>query len=183
MSCCGLPFFVHSLYWLLIYLFTLQILSPSLYLLHNSPSPFPDPCHYESALPPSHILLLSILSFLTLCHQASIEPSIYPSSNVREGNSLQHIQLNTCVSWCRLFSGFSPSEFTFQTFNNNEKVILIFEFQIMIFLHEPHFFLKLITCTDLSISHYLCFPTLVLLILYCTSGCEELLFRDIFLVS
>ena len=130
--------FLCSFFVLVTYLFTLQILSPSLYLLHNSPSPFPDPCHYESALPPSHILLLSILSFLTLCHQASIEPSFYPSSNVREGNSLQHIQLKTCVSWCRLFSGFSPSEFTFQTFNNNEKVILIFEFQIMIFLPELH---------------------------------------------
>lgn len=150
--------FLCSFFVLVTYLFTLQILSPSLYLLHNSPSPFPDPCHYESALPPSHILLLSILSFLTLCHQASIEPSIYPSSNVREGNSLQHIQLNTCVSWCRLFSGFSPSEFTFQTFNNNEKVILIFEFQIMIFLHEPHFFLKLITCTDYLFHIIFVFP-------------------------
>lgn len=150
--------FLCSFFVLVTYLFTLQILSPSLYLLHNSPSPFPDPCHYESALPPSHILLLSILSFLTLCHQASIEPSFYPSSNVREGNSLQHIQLNTCVSWCRLFSGFSPSEFTFQTFNNNEKVILIFEFQIMIFLHEPHFFLKLITCTDYLFHIIFVFP-------------------------
>lgn len=150
--------FLCSFFVLVTYLFTLQILSPSLYLLHNSPSPFPDPCHYESALPPSHILLLSILSFLTLCHQASIEPSIYPSSNVREGNSLQHIQLKTCVSWCRLFSGFSPSEFTFQTFNNNEKVILIFEFQIMIFLHEPHFFLKLITCTDYLFHIIFVFP-------------------------
>lgn len=150
--------FLCSFFVLVTYLFTLQILSPSLYLLHNSPSPFPDPCHYESALPPSHILLLSILSFLTLCHQASIEPSSYPSSNVREGNSLQHIQLKTCVSWCRLFSGFSPSEFTFQTFNNNEKVILIFEFQIMIFLHEPHFFLKLITCTDYLFHIIFVFP-------------------------
>ena len=150
--------FLCSFFVLVTYLFTLQILSPSLYLLHNSPSPFPDPCHYESALPPSHILILSILSFLTLCHQASIEPSIYPSSNVREGNSLQHIQLKTCVSWCRLFSGFSPSEFTFQTFNNNEKVILIFEFQIMIFLHEPHFFLKLITCTDYLFHIIFVFP-------------------------
>lgn len=150
--------FLCSFFVLVTYLFTLQILSPSLYLLHNSPSPFPYPCHYESALPPSHILLLSILSFLTLCHQASIEPSIYPSSNVREGNSLQHIQLKTCVSWCRLFSGFSPSEFTFQTFNNNEKVILIFEFQIMIFLHEPHFFLKLITCTDYLFHIIFVFP-------------------------
>lgn len=150
--------FLCSFFVLVTYLFTLQILSPSLYLLHNSPSPFPDPCHYESALPPSHILLLSILSFLTLCHQASIEPSFYPSSNVREGNSLQHIQLKTCVSWCRLFSGFSPSEFTFQTFNNNEKVILIFEFQIMIFLHEPHFFLKLITCTDYLFHIIFVFP-------------------------
>lgn len=150
--------FLCSFFVLVTYLFTLQILSPSLYLLHNSPSPFPYPCHYESALPPSHILLLSILSFLTLCHQASIEPSIYPSSNVREGNSLQHIQLKTCVSWCRLVSAFSPSEFTFQTFNNNEKVILIFEFQIMIFLHEPHFFLKLITCTDYLFHIIFVFP-------------------------
>lgn len=150
--------FLCSFFVLVTYLFTLQILSPSLYLLHNSPSPFPDPCHYESALPPSHILLLSILSFLTLCHQASIEPSSYPSSNVREGNSLQHIQLKTCVSWCRLVSAFSPSEFTFQTFNNNEKVILIFEFQIMIFLHEPHFFLKLITCTDYLFHIIFVFP-------------------------
>ena len=69
------------------------------------------------------------------------------SSDARVVYPLLHIQVEPCVPPCVLGGWWiSPLDSTFQSINVNDKAILIFQFQIMIFLPDPEVFFQ---CSNL----------------------------------